>query len=197
MPAFSALPARSLDEIARRPVGIVEPVGEVVEVDVRVERVVDPVLDAIDVGRSFVDEVAHLADQDRTDREHEHAGDQQDDDEHQAGRGAAPPPAAGERVDGRFDRERQEERDEQRDQQRAQRDEEPLDEVDHDEAEPEQRDRLRHPRRHPFASGCRIGRGVVHGPSSVRPRARFFADRRGFAGQRSLYAPSPWGSRSL
>ena len=86
-PAFSALPGEILDEGARGPVGVIELVGEVVEVDVGVERVVDPVLDAVDVLGCLVDEVAHLVDDDRTDRERRtRLVSEQDEDEHQAGR---------------------------------------------------------------------------------------------------------------
>ena len=94
---FERAPREVFDELAGRPFGIVELVGEVVEVDVRVERVVDPVLDVLDVLGRFVDEVAHLTHDERPDREHEHCEDGEDAEEHRAGCDA-PPPTRGARV---------------------------------------------------------------------------------------------------
>ena len=142
---FQRVPGEIFDEGAGGTFGVVELLGEIVEVHVGIERVVDPVLDAVHVFGCLVDEVADLADDDRTDRGDEHDREQEDDAEHETGRRAAPPAAAGERVHRGFDREREEQRDDQRDQERAQRDDEALDQVDEDEAEPEQRDALRAP----------------------------------------------------
>jgi hypothetical protein len=153
--------ALALDELLDAPLRVVDLGDHVLGIDVLVEVVVDPPDGAGDVLLRVPEEVGDLrADQrpDRGEEEEERAEHAEEDDD---GRAATAPPARRQPVDPGLDREREEQRHEQQDEQAAQAAEQVPAGDRREEAEPEQRDALEHPRRDPVRRRRRQDLGDV------------------------------------